>query len=164
MKRLSKQRSCFYQETEHIKNQTSLSDVESDIEEENQPRQIQRSNSETNLADIATDLFLAQSCVYLLRHPSVINFSRLRKKLRSEDKRWVGDFLKRNGLELLFECLANLGKYSGQFSTLVLRLECVMCIKTVMNSSIGLQYLSRPVYAPKFAAGESLYCGFMLLH
>jgi hypothetical protein len=157
MRRLSKQRSCFYQDTDSVPTQTSLSDVESDIDEDEQRPQRQRSNSETDLADIATDLFLAQSCVYLLRHPSVINFYRLRKKLRSDDKRWMDDFLKRNGLELLFECLDNLGNYSGQFSTLVLRLECVMCIKTVMNSAIGLQCLSRCVYAPKFASGILIF-------
>lgn len=161
MKRLSKQRSCFYQENTGVQNQTSLSDVESDIDEDHEQRhKLQRSNSDTNLAAIATDLFLAQSCVFLLRHPSVINFYRLRKKLRSNDKRWMGDFLKRNGLELLFECLDNLGKYSGQFSTLVLRLECVMCIKTVMNSAIGLQCLSSSVYAPKFASGNNIYLFF----
>jgi hypothetical protein len=76
MRRLSKQRSCFYQDTDSVPTQTSLSDVESDIDEDEQRPQRQRSNSETDLADIATDLFLAQSCVYLLRHPSVINFYR----------------------------------------------------------------------------------------
>ena len=163
MKRLYKQRSCFYHDNDVVQNQTSLSDVESDIDEDEQRPQVHKSNSETNLADIATDLLLAQSCVFLLRHPSVINFYRLRKKLRSDDKRWMGDFLQRNGLELLFECLDKLGKYSGQFSTLVLRLECVMCIRTVMNSTIGLQCLSTCVYAPKFASGKRFLFLFMFL-
>ena len=116
-----------------------------------------RCSSDTNLADIVNDLSLTNSCVFLLRHPSVVNFCRLRKKLDSDDKRWILDFLRRDGLDLLFECLGDLAKYTSNFSNLVLRIECVMCIKTVMNSVVGLQSLISTGYGPQFAGGRSLY-------
>ena len=63
--------------------------------------------------------------------------------------------LKQGGLELLFECLESFGLYSGTFSNLVQRLECVMCIRTVMNSQIGLESLvSADIYGKKFGTGK----------
>jgi hypothetical protein len=150
-----------------VSGQESLSDVEadSDLEEFVIRRRKRRANSETRLANIANDLFLSQSCVYLLRHPSVFNFSRLRRKLESEDNRWMDEFLHHNGIELLFECLGDLGRYTGTFSNLVLRLECVLCIRTVMNSKTGLRCLvsSSNTYGANFSGGNTnilyfIYC------
>ena len=141
-------------------NQMSLSDVDSDVEEDRghtNNHKLKRSSSDTSLMNIVNDIILSNSCVLLLRHPSVINFCRLRKKLKSNDRRWMEDFLRRDGLELLFECLDNLGKYPGTFSNLVLRIECAMCIRTVMNSAIGLQCLISTRVAIKFAGGNKLH-------
>lgn len=136
----------------------SLSDVDSDVEENEKYHSFsrKRSNSETRLADIAADLYLSRSCVFLLSHPSVFNFCRLRKKLKSDDQWWMEDFLKREGLELLFDCLEDLGRYPGNFSNLVLRIECVLCIRTVMNSGLGLRCLIALNCGPKFASGKLL--------
>lgn len=129
----------------------------SDVDSEETPHKsrCKRCRSDTNLADIVNDLSLTNSCVFLLRRPSVVNFCRLRKKLDSDDKRWILDFLRRDGLDLLFECLGDLAKYTSNFSNLVLRIECIMCIKTVMNSVIGLQSLISTGYGPQFAGGTS---------
>ncbi|KAJ8298511.1 hypothetical protein KUTeg_025042 [Tegillarca granosa] len=82
--------------------------------------------------------YLSQNSDYTKKLVKVFNFCRLRKKLKSDDQCWMEDFLKREGLELLFECLEDLGRYPGNFSNLVLRIECVLCIRTVMNSGLGL--------------------------
>lgn len=120
-------------------------------------RKLTRSVSDLHLADVATDLLLSQACIYLLHNASVKNFSRLRQKLACGNRLWMKVFLDNDGLELLFECLENLALYkNGCFSNLVLRLECVICIKTVMNSVDGLVCLvgSSLKYATKFAHGK----------
>lgn len=124
-----------------------------------------RCNSESRLADVAYDCYLSKSCVFLLHHPSVFSLCRLRKKLGSSDKRWMEDFLENGGLELLFECLGTLGGPGGGFHELVMRLECILCIRTCFNSFIGLQcVVSSGTYAPKFAVGMFCSFGFISLY
>ena len=113
-----------------------------------------RCHSESRMADVAYDCYLSKSCVYYLHHPSVFSLCRLRKKLGSTDRRWMREFLENQGLELLFECLGQLSKQGGGFQVLVMRLECVLCIRTCINSLIGLEYLiATGSYASKFAVG-----------
>ena len=113
-----------------------------------------RSHSESRMADVAYDCYLSKSCVYFLHHPTVFSLCRLRKKLGGSDRRWMEEFLENQGLELLFECLGQLSKQGGGFQVLVMRLECVLCIRTCVNSRIGLDYLiTSGAYAGKFALG-----------
>ena len=138
-----------------IKLPPSSSPSSSDREQDSDGEEQKQSRTERRLAEIAGDIALSQSCIHLLRNPTVFNFSRLRSRLKSDNRRWMTVFLKQNGLELLFECLEALGLYSGTFSNLVQRLECVMCIKMVMNSQIGLQSLiSAGIYGKKFGTGN----------
>jgi len=117
-------------------------------------RELRQRRSEGRLAAIVSDIALSQSLVQLLADPTVFNFSRLRNKLKSDDRRWMSGFLKLGGLEMLFEGLRSFGSYSGTFSNLVQRLECVMCIKTVMNSQIGMNTITTSDhFGEKFAAG-----------
>ncbi|KAL8590865.1 hypothetical protein ACOMHN_038876 [Nucella lapillus] len=113
-----------------------------------------RCHSESRMADVAYDCYLSKSCVSFLHQPSVFNLCRLRKKLGGSDRRWMEDFLENRGLELLFECLGQLSRQGGGFQALVMRLECVLCIRTCINSRIGLDYLILGgVYASKFSLG-----------
>lgn len=118
-------------------------------------KEFEQRKSEGRLANIINDIAFSQSLVQLLRDPTVFNFSRLRTKLKSDDRRWMRGFLKLGGLEMLFEGLRSFGSYSGTFSNLVQRLECVMCIKTVMNSQIGMQTITTSTkFGEKFATGN----------
>lgn len=118
------------------------------------PKGMSQRKSEGRLANIITDIAMSQSLVQLLRDPTVFNFSRLRNKLKSDDRRWMSGFLKLGGLEMLFEGLRSFGSYSGNFSNLVQRLECVMCIKTVMNSQLGMQTITTSKkFGASFASG-----------
>lgn len=113
--------------------------------------------SEGRLVNIVNDIALSQSLVQLLRDPTVFNFCRLRSKLKSDDRRWMSGFLKLGGLEMLFEGLRSFGRYSGTFSNLVQRLECVMCIRTVMNSQIGMQTITTSMkFGEKFGTGKAI--------
>lgn len=118
-------------------------------------KEFEQRKSEGRLANIINDIAFSQSLVQLLRDPTVFNFSRLRTKLKCDDRRWMRGFLKLGGLEMLFEGLRSFGSYSGTFSNLVQRLECVMCIKTVMNSQIGMQTITTSTkFGEKFATGN----------
>lgn len=80
-------------------------------------------------------------CVRLLKVPSVQNFSGLKSKLRSSSRPWIEGFLNFGGLEVLFEGLRRLGGKRLCFVDAFLLLECVNCIKEVMNSKTGLNYM-----------------------
>lgn len=137
----------------------SLSDieVESDEVESCPPKFLrQRSRSDVSLVTAVHALRMTKMpCVYLLKNPSVINFCQLRKVLKHTKNKCMAEFLRHDGLELLFECLNNLGRYPGRFANLVLMLECVMCIRTVMNSSLGLECLIGRHCQQGFAKGKT---------
>ncbi|KAK3099465.1 hypothetical protein FSP39_004908 [Pinctada imbricata] len=77
--------------------------------------------------------------IHWLRNPSLQNLAKLRKAIRGNDSDWMTEFLEYDGLGLLFQCLKNLsGVQSHHLSDMVLRLECIMCIREVVNSISGL--------------------------
>lgn len=77
-----------------------------------------------------------------LRNPNLQNLAKLRKCIRSNDVDWMTEFLQFDGLGLLFQCLKNLGSYkSHHLSDMVLKLECIMCIREVINSQSGVDCL-----------------------
>lgn len=83
----------------------------------------------------------AELCVRLLSSPSVQNFSGLKTKLRSSSREWIEEFLLYGGIEVLFEGLHRLSGRKLAFVDAFLQVECVNCIKEVMNSEAGLNYI-----------------------
>jgi hypothetical protein len=70
------------------------------------------------------------------------NLTSLKPRLVSCSDEWIGSFLDQGGLELLFECLTNLGeKRFANFSNAIDQLTCIGCIKAVMNSKVGLEHI-----------------------
>ena len=95
-----------------------------------------------------------------LRNPNLQNLAKLRKCIRSNDVDWMTEFLHFDGLGLLFQCLKNLGSYKGHhLSDMVLRLECIMCIREVINSQSGVDCLLKikerkdNIFGRRFASG-----------
>ncbi|XP_022325197.2 inverted formin-2-like [Crassostrea virginica] len=77
-----------------------------------------------------------------LRNPTLQNLVKLRKSIKHNDCDWMMEFLEYDGLGLLFQCLKNLSsRESLHLSEMVLRLECIMCIREVANSQTGLDCL-----------------------
>lgn len=67
------------------------------------------------------------------------NFPSLRKILRKAATEWMTEFVENGGLEAIFESLSALGKREVKTLANVLpMLECVECLKAVMNSEQGL--------------------------
>ncbi|XP_023930367.1 inverted formin-2 [Lingula anatina] len=81
-------------------------------------------------------------CVSLLRIPSMQTYSALKKKLKNATLDWVQGFLDNDGLEVLLDCVDSIGnRRVTQLADALMLLECVACIKAVMNSKRGLDYI-----------------------
>ena len=78
-----------------------------------------------------------------LQNPCVSNFFGLRSKLRGASSVWVLSFLQHGGLDSLFQALGNLGKRRRTAGVVnaFLQLECVFCIRSVMNTKTGMDFI-----------------------
>ncbi|KAL3880416.1 hypothetical protein ACJMK2_032656 [Sinanodonta woodiana] len=83
--------------------------------------------------------------IQTLRSPSVQSFSTLRRRLkraRNDDPEWIIHFLDHDGLDILFESLKQICIQScSTFLNESLQVSCVKCIKAVMDSPMGLDYI-----------------------
>lgn len=82
-------------------------------------------------------------CIVLFK--STLNFHGLKKRIASADKQWIKEFLHQGGLEMMFDALATLGTKGFSMSTAlkdaVQQLECIGCIKSIMERSSGMEYI-----------------------
>ena len=71
-----------------------------------------------------------------------LNISGLKQRLRNADQQWMESFLEHGGLSAIFDALQSLGEKGFSSLTDALRqLDCVACIKAVMNSAVGLNFI-----------------------
>lgn len=90
------------------------------------------------------DRWNPETCVRLLRMPSVQNYSGLCKLISGSDKNWMIEFLGMGGLEVLFESVDRLSGKSSHSSKLertLLLLQCVKCLNAVINSHVALEHI-----------------------
>lgn len=112
------------------------------------------------------DRWNPETCVRLLRMPSVQNYSGLRKLISESDKNWMVEFLDMGGLEVLFESVDRLSSKkscnSSRLEHTLLLLQCVSCLKAVTNSHTALDHIiQQKTYAEKIAEGK-IY--FLFIH
>lgn len=107
--------------------------------------------SEANLENAEPEL-----CIRLLQMPSVVNYSGLKKRLENSDDAWMVQFLELCGLDLLLEALDRLsGRGVARISDALLQLTCINCVRAVMNSHKGIEYIvSNEGYVRKLFQGE----------
>lgn len=104
-----------------------------------------------NLSEVEPELFIK-----FVQIPTLKTYTSLTAKLKSCPKKWLTEFLVLGGLTTLFEvleklCERGLAKFSDAFP----QLECVRCIKAVMNDVTGLEFISRdPTLTTKLVTGE----------
>ncbi|XP_078720213.1 inverted formin-2-like [Lampetra fluviatilis] len=82
-------------------------------------------------------------CVRLLQFPSSRNYAGLRHRLAECDGAWVTAFLELRGLDLLLEALERFSRCGRalRLTDVCAQLECVGCVRAVLNSRRGLDYL-----------------------
>jgi hypothetical protein len=93
------------------------------------------------------------------------NLTSLKPRLVSCSDEWIGSFLDQGGLDLLFECLKNLGENrSAKFANAIDQLTCIGCIKAVMNSTVGLEHIvESQSYVRTLAEGKPYVCSELCL-
>lgn len=93
------------------------------------------SESVTNLEGADPEL-----CITLLHRAQ--HFTSLKNVLKKADSTWMEGFLEQGGLSAIFDALQILAEKGFASLTDALRqLECVGCIKAVMNSQVGLDFI-----------------------
>ena len=104
-----------------------------------------------NLSEVEPELFIK-----FVRIPSLKTYTCLTAKLGSCSKKWLTEFLVLGGLATLFEVLEKLSQRTlAKFSDAFLQLECVQCIKAVMNNVTGLDFItSDPSLTSQLVTGE----------
>ncbi|CAH3125916.1 unnamed protein product [Pocillopora meandrina] len=90
------------------------------------------------LNEVEPELFIK-----FLRIPTLKTYASLIQKLEKSSKKWMTDFLEQGGLTTLFSVLEKLCERGlAKFSDAFLQLECVRCIKAVLNNVTGLEYMT----------------------
>lgn len=96
-----------------------------------------------------------------IRNPTLQNLAKLRRAVKTNDKDWMTEFLEFDGMGLLFQCLKDLGAIQGfHLTDMVLKMECIMCIREVVNSQTGLDCLLQikgrkdNIFGRRFASGR----------
>ena len=81
-------------------------------------------------------------CIRLITKPTVQNYSGIKSRIKKASADWLQEFLNLGGLEALFLSLERLSdKTICSFVDAFIQLEAVQCIKAVMNSKAGLDYM-----------------------
>ncbi|CAL8392194.1 unnamed protein product [Gadus morhua 'NCC'] len=92
---------------------------------------------DANLEDADPEL-----CIRLLQVPTVTNYSGLLRRLQSSTTAWKVQFLELRGLDLLLEALERVsGRGCLHITDALLQLKCVACVRAVMNSKTGLDFM-----------------------
>ncbi|XP_071847429.1 inverted formin-2-like isoform X2 [Apostichopus japonicus] len=81
-------------------------------------------------------------CIKLLGVPSIQNYTGLKKRISECDDEWMQQFLEQDGLGVLFLAAERICDRKMTFTDAFLQLEVVACIKSVMNSKIGLDFVA----------------------
>lgn len=101
---------------------------------------------------LRSHVFTPRQLVHQLRtSPSKKLYCTLRKHLK--DSHWTIKFVKESGVEVLLDTLKTLqGK---NFEEVQLKVECGRCLRMVMDSRVGLDYIMESDdYAQKLATGK----------
>lgn len=103
----------------------------------------------------------AELCVRLLSTSFLQNFSGLKAKLQTSSGQWISEFLIQGGMEALFQALERLSRGGRMaFVDAFMQLECVNCIKAVMNSKQGLDSMIQNKSLVRSLAKGWLCCTF----
>ena len=79
-------------------------------------------------------------CISLMERG--LNFSGLKHRLRTADQVWMEQFLAIGGLSAIFNALEALGQRGfNSIADALRQLDCVGCVKAVMNNQFGLEFI-----------------------
>lgn len=97
------------------------------------------------------------TCVSVMRIPSLKSYSALLRQLKSCRKSWLEGFLEERGLEVLLEGLEVICQKKVQLAEAMMLLECVACVKAIMNCRQGLELFTvKKNYCKSLIKGNSI--------
>ena len=104
--------------------------------------------------------------VRALRYPSCKLYSELKRQLGEHVSSWTREFLRLDGLGLVFDSLNTLCERGfSKFTDAYLQFECVGVIRAVMDSRIGLDYIvENKEYTYKLGAGKLYWRNYSKSH
>ncbi len=99
--------------------------------------------------------------IKFLTIPSSKNYTALRLQLQRCKSEWMREFLSHEGLQYVFIALKQTSeRTSVKFLDAVMQVELVKCIKAVMNSKVGMEYVvENGVLVHKLALGKEQFLG-----
>ena len=81
--------------------------------------------------------------IKFLTIPTAKNYTALRRQLENCSGPWMTEFLEHDGLEIMFSAMRQMSERSYvKFADAVLQLELVRCIKAVVNSKVGMEFVT----------------------
>ena len=98
-----------------------------------------------------------KNCIALSHSsPSVQMFYALRTCLESCSDSWLHEFLELDGLQSLLDSLIQMtAKGFTSFSDAIHQLDCLACVRAVLNTNTGLDFMVRhDMYTPKLSLGK----------
>ena len=82
-------------------------------------------------------------CVNLLSRPSVKTYADLNVRLRQCSRDWLLRFLDARGFDVLMDSIDVMSaKRVTALADALTLLECVTCVKSIMNSKVGMEFLT----------------------
>ena len=101
------------------------------------------------------------TCVSVMRIPSLKSYSALLRQLKNCQKSWLEGFLEERGLEVLLEGLEVICQKKVQLAEAMMLLECVACVKAIMNCRQGLELFTvNKDYCKSLIKGNSIVYNF----
>ena len=81
--------------------------------------------------------------IKFLTIPTATNYTALRRQLENCNGAWMTEFLVHDGLEIMFSAMRQMSERSYvKFADAVLQLELARCIKAVINSKVGMEFVT----------------------
>ena len=96
-------------------------------------------------------------CIQWLQIPTIHNYAGLKKHIETanQDAEWMDKFLGLDGLDILLQVLERFSERALSIADAYLQMEIVGCIKAVMNSKAGLDFIvDHDDYTRKLAGGK----------
>ncbi|KAL8612531.1 hypothetical protein ACOMHN_053596 [Nucella lapillus] len=97
----------------------------------------------------------AHACVVASHSPSVHVYYALRSQLERCKPSWLQEFVALGGMDSLLDSLCQMtGKTFTSFSDAILQIDCISCIRAILNTHLGIHYLlNTPTAANKLVMG-----------
>ena len=108
-----------------------------------------------------------EHCVTMTHNPSIHVYHTLKSRIESSAPSWLQQFLELDGLGSLISTVEQLSRSTagsdGSFSGAILQLDCLSCVKALLNTTIGMTYfLQHQNYTRKLVMGEYIIsCSFI---